>query len=118
MLADGLFGIGYRREQGEEAVDLRHFEEFEDAAVDAGDDQPATGPLRGDVVVDDGTHASRIHVGDSGEVEDERGWWIIAESALEVKETTEGERPGQPEDSAARSLPGDAFQRQRFGGHA
>jgi len=111
-------GFGYGGEDGKQAIDLGHLEELKDAAVDSGDDKLPAVALAGNEVVDDGAHAGRIHVGHTGEIEDERGGGIGANCRLKIEEPVDGKGPVETQNAAASNLARDAFQRQRFGGHA
>ena len=100
---------------GDDAVDACHLEEFHNAVADAGDDQLDAFAGATDMVIDDGAHAGRVHVGDTGEVEDGDGRRIAgADHGLKFKEIAQGEWTLEVKDRCAGIFAGLLLNRKGF----
>jgi len=107
----GFFQSGDHANHG---INLRYLEEFHDAGAYTNDNQPAALILAVDMIIDDHTHACRIHVGHFCQVKDcDRRGLGSAQLRLKVEDVDECEGSGKANNQRARGFAFFTFYLQR-----
>ena len=68
----------------------------------------------GDVIIEEGAQASRIHVGRLGKVQDSELLRAAHENLLKFEQVAQGNRTVQAKDPGIRRVAGNNFKGQRF----
>ncbi len=103
-VGEGFEGIGEGGEHEEDGFDFGDFEYFEDAWVDAGEGDAASGFLAGGIGADQRAEAGGIEIGDAGEIQNHGGGAFAADGVEEWGNVLHGERAVEAEDSAINVL--------------
>ncbi len=90
------------------------FEQRLDAIGNADDAKSAAGTLAGGEGTDDGSETGRIHIGNVRDVDDQRLAVVAPGEVLKVKQRSQSERAGEPQDAGAFGTNED-FDAEIFG---
>ena len=99
-VGEGFEGVGEGGEHEEDGFDFGDLEYFQDAGVDAGEGDAASGFLAGGVGADQRSQAGGIEIGDTGEIQNHSRGVFAAHGVEEWGNVLHGERAVEAEDSA------------------
>jgi hypothetical protein len=109
-----LLGFGERGVDAKELLDAGDFQGIEDAVVYADEGEGASVFAVIDVSADEGADASRVDVGDGGEVDNEGASLLGAERRLELEESSEYDGPLQAKNALSGKRTFDVLDGERL----